>query len=90
MEHLRHDLDRHALALVEIGQGHQDHPLRAADAESSGPTGQAFNSALLSTAGGSYVAVEMVFIQFAGFTFGKSAGLPGYLLVSTETQHYLR
>ncbi|QHO77238.1 porin [Bradyrhizobium sp. CCBAU 051011] len=31
------------------------------------------NSALLSTAGGGYVAVEMVFIQFAGFTFGKSA-----------------
>jgi hypothetical protein len=28
---------------------------------------------LLSTAGGGYVAVEMVFIQFAGFTFGKSA-----------------
>ena len=25
------------------------------------------------TAGGGYVAVEMVFIQFAGFTFGKSA-----------------
>ena len=31
------------------------------------------NNALLSTAGGGYVAVEMVFIQFAGFTFGKSA-----------------
>jgi hypothetical protein len=28
---------------------------------------------ILSTAGGGYVAVEMVFIQFAGFTFGKSA-----------------
>ena len=28
---------------------------------------------LLDTAGGGYVAVEMVFIQFAGFTFGKSA-----------------
>src|ERR1700749_3917062 len=27
----------------------------------------------LSTPGGGYVAVEMVFIQFAGFTFGKSA-----------------
>ncbi len=27
----------------------------------------------LYTAGGGYVAVEMVFIQFAGFTFGKSA-----------------
>jgi hypothetical protein len=31
------------------------------------------NNALLSTAGGGYVAVEMAFIQFAGFTFGKSA-----------------
>ena len=31
------------------------------------------NSSLLSGAGGGYVAVEMVFIQFAGFTFGKSA-----------------
>jgi hypothetical protein len=28
---------------------------------------------LLDSAGGGYVAVEMVFIQFAGFTFGKSA-----------------
>src|SRR5713101_8988824 len=28
---------------------------------------------LLDTAGGGYVAVEMVFLQFAGFTFGKSA-----------------
>ena len=27
----------------------------------------------LNVAGGGYVAVEMVFIQFAGFTFGKSA-----------------
>ena len=32
-----------------------------------------FNSALLSTAGGGYVAVEFLFLQFAGFTFGKSA-----------------
>jgi hypothetical protein len=32
-----------------------------------------FNNALLSSAGGGYVAVEMVFLQFAGFTFGKSA-----------------
>src|SRR5262245_46490820 len=37
------------------------------------PTRQAPNNALLSTAGGGYVGVEMVFIQFAGFTFGKSA-----------------
>ena len=33
----------------------------------------ALHNALISTAGGGYVAVEMVFIQFAGFTFGKSA-----------------
>ena len=31
------------------------------------------NSNLLDTPGGGYVAVEMAFIQFAGFTFGKSA-----------------
>jgi hypothetical protein len=31
------------------------------------------NSSLLSSPGGGYVAVEFVFIQFAGFTFGKSA-----------------
>jgi hypothetical protein len=35
--------------------------------------GLAFNSTQLSAPGGGYVAVEMVFIQFAGFTFGKSA-----------------
>jgi hypothetical protein len=31
------------------------------------------NSSLLSGVGGGYVAVEYVFIQFAGFTFGKSS-----------------
>jgi hypothetical protein len=31
------------------------------------------NANLLSTPGGGYVAVEFAFIQFAGFTFGKSA-----------------
>ena len=31
------------------------------------------NSSLLSNPGGGYVAVEFAFIQFAGFTFGKSA-----------------
>ena len=31
------------------------------------------NGSLLSNPGGGYVAVEFVFIQFAGFTFGKSA-----------------
>ena len=31
------------------------------------------SSNLLDTAGGGYTAVELVFIQFAGFTFGKSA-----------------
>src|SRR5438445_8457921 len=44
-------------------------------------------SSYLSTAGGGYVAVEYLFIQFAGFTFGKSAsayatpwqGFPGNL-----------
>src|SRR3954471_10365942 len=36
-------------------------------------TNAALNNALLSPAGGGYVGVEMVFIQFAGFTFGKSA-----------------
>ena len=33
------------------------------------------NAQLLDTAGGGYVAVEMAFIQFAGFTFGKSASV---------------
>jgi hypothetical protein len=32
-----------------------------------------FSSNSLSTAGGGYVAVEYLFIQFAGFTFGKSS-----------------
>jgi hypothetical protein len=32
-----------------------------------------FDANRLSSAGGGYVAVEMVFLQFAGFTFGKSA-----------------
>src|SRR5258706_3800562 len=48
---------------------------------SSGAGGQALaagqlagiNSSTLSSPGGGYVAVEFVFIQFAGFTFGKSA-----------------
>ena len=31
------------------------------------------NASFLNVPGGGYVAVEMVFIQFAGFTFGKSA-----------------
>ncbi len=31
------------------------------------------NTQLLDSVGGGYVAVEMAFIQFAGFTFGKSA-----------------
>src|SRR5258708_29398094 len=34
--------------------------------------GGGINSAFLSTAGGGYVAVEYIFLQFAGFTFGKS------------------
>src|SRR5438874_7361815 len=36
-------------------------------------TAAGVNSNLLSTAGGGYVAVEYLFIQFAGFTFGKSS-----------------
>ncbi len=32
-----------------------------------------FNTNLLNSAGAGYVAVEYVFLQFAGFTFGKSA-----------------
>jgi hypothetical protein len=34
--------------------------------------GGGINSGFLSTAGGGYVAVEYIFLQFAGFTFGKS------------------
>src|SRR4029079_4942277 len=49
------------------------------------PTGT--NNAFFNTPGGGYVAVEYVFIQFAGFTFGKSSsaystpwnGFPGNL-----------
>src|ERR1700754_2973956 len=47
--------------------------LGVAPASPSTGTPGGLNNALLSTAGGGYVAVEMVFIQFAGFTFGKSA-----------------
>src|SRR3954452_9868451 len=36
-------------------------------------TATGLNANLLSTAGGGYVAVEYLFIQFAGFTFGKSS-----------------
>jgi hypothetical protein len=55
------------------------------------------NEQLLDTAGGGYVAVALVFIQFAGFTFGKSEsayatpwqGVPGnntsYLLGGHDT-----
>ena len=50
-------------------------------------TAAGVNANLLSSAGGGYVAVEYLFIQFAGFTFGKSAsayatpwqGFPGNL-----------
>ena len=37
------------------------------------PSSAASTTLCSPTAGGGYVAVEMVFIQFAGFTFGKSA-----------------
>jgi hypothetical protein len=55
------------------------------------------NTNLLNSAGGGYTAVEFVFLQFAGFTFGKSAsayatpwhGFPGnntsYLLGGHDT-----
>jgi hypothetical protein len=36
-------------------------------------TSLASNPQLLDSVGGGYVAVEMAFVQFAGFTFGKSA-----------------
>src|ERR1700709_1514229 len=36
-------------------------------------TAPGVNSSLLSTVGGGYVWVEFAFVQFAGFTFGKSA-----------------
>ena len=42
-------------------------------AGSVGSQTSGLSSSLLSTAGGGYVAVEFLFIQFAGFTFGKSA-----------------
>jgi hypothetical protein len=60
-------------------------------------TNLANNPNLLNSVGGGYVAVEYVFIQFAGFTFGKSAsayatpweGYPGnnssYLLGGHDT-----
>ena len=35
--------------------------------------GGGINASFLNVPGGGYVAVEMAFIQFAGFTFGKSA-----------------
>jgi Porin subfamily len=38
-------------------------------------TAPGVNANLLSSAGGGYVAVEFLFIQFAGFTFGKSASV---------------
>ena len=43
----------------------------ALSAAPSAPGG--FNNALLSSAGSGYVAAEYLFIQFAGFTFGKSS-----------------
>ncbi len=47
--------------------------LNAAVAAQYGGGVVANNANLLDTPGGGYVAVEFVFIQFAGFTFGKSA-----------------
>jgi Porin subfamily len=53
-----------------FGQG--DFQFNNVGGGSANPSG-AFSANSLSTAGGGYVAVEFVFIQFAGFTFGKSA-----------------
>src|SRR5712672_3970579 len=47
---------------------------------------------LLNTVGGGYVAVEYVFIQFAGFTFGKSASAyatPWHGYPGNNTSHLL-
>ena len=44
-----------------------------AAAQQSVVTRRRVSANLLSTAGGGYVAVEFLFIQFAGFTFGKSS-----------------
>src|SRR5947209_11062489 len=55
-----------------FGQG--DFQFNNFGGNTNNPTALAtFTSDRLSGAGGGYVAVEMVFIQFAGFTFGKSA-----------------
>ena len=55
-----------------FGQG--DFQFNNFGGSTSNPTALAtFDANRLSTAGVGYVAVEMVFIQFAGFTFGKSA-----------------
>jgi hypothetical protein len=67
-----------------FGQG--DFQFNNVGGGSSNPS-LAFSANSLSTAGGGYVAVEYLFIQFAGFTFGKSAsayatpwqGFPGNL-----------
>src|ERR1700694_2983630 len=60
-------------------------------------TAPGVSNSLLSTVGGGYVAVEYAFVQFAGFTFGKSAsayatpwhGYPGnnssFLLAGHDT-----
>src|SRR6476646_7713781 len=37
MQHFRNGVDRHAVPPVEIGEGDDDHPLRAADAKRLGP-----------------------------------------------------
>jgi hypothetical protein len=66
-------------------------------AGSSGNTGfltagqlSGLSNALLSNPGGGYVAVEYVFIQFAGFTFGKSSSAyssPSGLPLPTISAH---
>jgi Porin subfamily len=82
-----------------FGQGDFQFDMNGPNSQNPAVIGQGIPTASqqLSTAGGGYVAVEMVFIQFAGFTFGKSAsayatpwhGYPGnnssYLLGGHDT-----
>jgi hypothetical protein len=82
-----------------FGQGDFQFDMNGPNSQNPAVIGQGIPTAnqQLSAPGGGYVAVEMVFIQFAGFTFGKSAsayatpwhGYPGnnssYLLGGHDT-----
>jgi len=56
-----------------FGQGDFQFDMFGSQNPNSLATNLGNNTNLLHSPGGGYVAVEMVFIQFAGFTFGKSA-----------------